>query len=1241
MHYLRIRPNVQPGKLGRDTFSISGFRSGTDIYFVIPPQAVDLYCASISGTYVIIDEENHIIRGAYTNAISIDPKVGHFGLFSSTRVERAFQSNVIENWTQNPLTISFLSRTEHDASSFISNSGGNGVFPFFTDKSVNKTFGGILERPIQNGVLSYNYDPTGDGYVQVCQRPFWYTPCMGLMVNGTPKNLASLGGLQFCFTVARFGDIGNQDLPTPEEDQASIFTNSQGDPLKCHSVAYQALKSSRNLSIGIIDPVMDILIQPESGGATLSIQFNSIDVNRSQTTPSQNQHYTAPFGSVLVKSLYYFLLYKPNTTVGHISSLMTSAIRKTDWSLYINGKRQIYAFPTNTVDPSLSISNYTPNAFINNILTTPSRFQTLDQIWNGAFQIFDYNLDGIGVLFENVNVTFQALFLDLASTPNVFTFAEEHVGAPMINGSKFTEMNCIATYWYHDEDYNKNDLFNTYNATSRKFTQRLNVSNQTDIVTATLNTKTLVINPTAATIIPSGVGPKKIPKFLQLQTAAPPSSVNRTLEFLVQGQKMNTSLAGTVAYEFLLPDSGRLGNMFLFYSMKPVGSGELFQGVASRVFDQSCSVGGSNPQVLQLPGTTINTIAQALFPAFTPGTSPGNVYGTFTSWPNKKNAGNVNFNRCGYGAVLGSTSLISAVDWLLPGGVTLQRYNLQSNKFLNHFGDKHTDDLAEYEFTTHVTSGYFYDERYDGKLRDLVVSREQNRAYDSWNSVFQFSSNNRFLSDMQPDVTYRQCTNLIDVDSSFKQMIGTCLTTTQKRYLRIYFDTTASAIANVSAGEGHGWYTEGNTKKAIYSTAPLSIDDDQDPASVVYMMQGMRIGRPPLSVLGTYIDEDIPVILNIQCIFDDPVTTSALVDQFKANGVTMTMTQFDFQRRFYDSWEPEYNDISRNTELPIGGRNPKLITMSHKYLMTKEGFLTPRTVYPSGTNILPNQQAGLENYFVSYYNDELLHVPLYIACRDGPIGYSVPRNTVTSGLSLDLGLSQITPLVDNTVMYTFPLGDSATNSYMYAIAFGTPLQLPHHNVSVCADRVVNVYQERFPYWENTNEVEWVFGNVEFVPWAINYPFFLQATNNWSPSWEDGLNSGDQTGFQPYFHQQSFLDYDNCPLNPTRYVTCLPFLPEHENGNILMLSDNKGKIEHNFTGYNASASLKSVLSNPLFNNQQPAEEEPVIMDCWAINNAMTQARYLMCEYGILEGIQLFFNNERAEVRYLYPTGQIIV
>lgn len=1227
MHYLRIYPNVQASKLGTGGQSITGFRSGTDIYFVIPPQEAQLISIALSGTYVIIDQDGAIITSPLLNALALDPHVGAFGLFSSTRAERAFQANVIENWTQNPLAISFISRTEHDANSFISNSAGNLCYPFFTDTSVGVGSGQLTGTSFAiSSSEALSIDPK---FNSVAQKVFYYTPCMGLLVNSIPKDLKVLGGLQFCFTVSRFGDIGNQDFPVPADDVSGIFKQGNNVVQQYTRTPYD-IRESNNYQIGVINPVMDIIIQPGGGGDTTSIQFNSLDIARSQTVPSLNQHFTAPFGSVLVKSLYYFLLYKPNTTVSHISSLQTSSFKQTDWSLYINGARQIYAYPTNTVDPTLVQSQFTPNSFVYNVQSTPSRFNIYEKIWNGAFQVFDYNLDGAGVLFQNVNVTFQLFLSNVNKTSAPFTYSNYWLDGSLTQDGTRTERNSIRYAAPVGTSYTTTLVASStfLTSSSRKFTQMMTPSAVTDVVTATLNTKTLVINPASATIVPEATPSRKVPRCLQLQTAAPPSTVNRTLEYIVRGQKLITSLPGTIGYEFLLPDSGRLGNMFLFYRYVPTQTGPLFTSVST--CQSACY---ADPRNTGLAGNPVLTFVTAV-PSDV--VQPAGVSYTFDSltaltewsWPNIKRSGNMLINRCGYGAILGSTSLVAAVEWLLPGGVTLQRYNLQANKFHNHFGDKHTSDLLEYEFTTHVTSGYMYDERYDGKLRDIIISRSENRAFDSWHSVFQLSNkNNPLLSDMPDGYDFMQCTNLIDVDSSFRQMIGTMLTSTQKRYVRIYFDSTGAGLANISAGQGFGLFTEATLNKSIRQTS-LSLFQSGDQTTLNNPVGTTDYGFPALCHQSFTIDESVPVTLNVQCIYDDPVTTRRLTNEFQSNGVTITMSQFDYQRRFATFGVDKTNTITPPIELPIGGRNPKLVNIAHKYLRTIDGILMPRPVVPT------YQKFVNENLF-----EDLMTVPFYIASRDGAIGYSVPRNVPKLKLSPSMGLSLLTPQIDNTLMYTFPLGDSATNALMYAIAFQSPLQLPNHQVAVNASRSVVTYQERLH--------KFTFPKIEYLVVTIGGPntavitsiahggYFSVPTLCASALYTGGSPTlaTRSLAWPNYYWQPSTLGYDSCPLMPTRFVTCLPFLPEHQNGNILLISDSETSIKNNFLGCESAADdnlIDAIALNFRAN-----------INFWNILQCMYQAKHLMAEYAILEGVQLFFNHERAEIRYLYPTGQIVV
>lgn len=1215
-HVILLNPSVLPRNgniLGQPCFV-----SGDILQFIIPAQETRLLDVVISGKVTFLAPTQNAQGTAFGlyptevfNIMGFNGKVGKLGIFSYLRLSRAYTGNVIESWPQLPLQLSFVGTTQH-GSGFSNYNAGSGLQPWRMDTSFGTCRGNLIP----------NNDPTLAAFDNTAPvEDFYFSPPCGLLSDRKPKDLSALNGLQFDLQIANIGDSLQSVLPykpRQDSDAPNVENNAAYGFVQLGNGT--ATLTTPPADIGILNPVMYYIVDDSPGlEASLSVTYVSVDLVRTQLIPSFSQIVSWPIARLLMKSILVFIMNKLNNTRIELGALTTCSMRTYDVQLFLNGARQIFAYNTSRGAVGFDWSQCTPNAFLQSLRTEPKRFYAAQRVSRGAFSIWDYDILGTGKLLSGINVvcnlTFQPWTKSLVGSPfnqldgtTCLTLMPEFIqnysyvqaNRPVgTNGTTVPTTNNFAGYT--GVDFNAQytgtgtalaanpNTFPTQNQidTSLTYMRKYNMfqppTTDYQFVTTTLSSKTLIVNSEASVVVPEAASAKQLRfnPYLNLNHAAPQSSVIRVQELTLTTEIIPSPVPNTIGIRLLLPDNGILGKMYLNLPIRPANAVGL------------TLTGGflTNATTLANFGVTASQINGRTTTVNAPGV-PNNLGNIRLCWNTPLNTlstvptpclENICWNKFGWSAVLGTDSIFKGLQWVLPENLAIQRFELQSENYLHRYAETNEHDYNHSRYTTKQTNAFFPSDLHSGALVDCCWARLYNHAYCCIDSVFPIYNSVAALSDMPISATQQIRLDIGTLDQTCRAMEGSVLCSSQKRYLDLFLDRKMIGLANHDCGFGGSKFSASELN-SLRTTIVGDADGPLTLSNNIVM---------PSSLSLELIPGMLPTV-TIQLVYHDAGTMTRLNETFKARGYQFSVAEYSFQRRFFATGK--MNTIStplgERIDLPIGGKNPSACFINHKALTWTNNELN-LNIYQESSTVCSG-------------------IPPYIYARDGAFGYSIPGQILTNDQWATSPVVTYTPQIDNTLIYTFPFGTSITNAIGYALVHNKPLALTQHLVDFGSKRAAPVLESMF--W--TTGLRYTNSNVMTgIPGPINTP-------------TRGANGA--STYNVPVSPKTRSCYYGCPLLPSRFTTVIPILPEMQNGNLLSIYSNPTTYQ--------TPSILGIATPTLTNAMQTAATWGYGQAQWLYPAA--SIRYIMREFAFPQSYTVWFNHNAATITYNFPTGQVV-
>ncbi len=1258
-----------------------GFYTDNTLTFVLPPSQFVLKQAVISGVWVLAAPGNGYteLSAADMQEIGISPATGDLGLFSNERISRAYSDNPIEAYPQSYYNKAFKTYTDHDEE-FLTRSGGLGLFPFWKD---------ISNRPYSGLVDSKTLELPTDERISLCSpyKSFAYQPAFGLLVSATPKPMMTVGGLRFDLQVGTFNQVFNTLFPAPSEDVPAQYNAWMGK--------YQQVYNG-NILIKILNPIMTVLYETSSNQPTgISIEYQNIQFTRQQMTVSQLQSFAINISQETVQALDLFVVDKRNILSQEYNALATDATRTFNCMLQVGGVIQFYAVDTAFQTLNTSFSVQVTNPVITAVRTQPALFSKYADIFNGAYVTYPYDPYGNGVLFNSANVTYNWTFNYFPESEYPFNdnYGQDNfaVRALRVNQSTagITPLLSTAltpTAGFQAAPFNTQVSLLSFGVTPAqilirnlrsvqamqtasifpdwKYTAYTNPGTNADVFVVRRCTATIMVNEDASVIVPVADTAKPFPEFLIFNQAGPPAQVT-SVRVLIQTVNVTPNPPrNTIGLEYLLPDTGILSGLILRVPLRPINWEPLKMGFSKfKLGDWNNNTPVDDPEawpdtVLGHEATTLSNItakiAQRAVDTPVVYFSIKSRYVVHSQY-SRKPPQYVNWlvNRTGYDCLLGDACLFRQLEWVLPGGVTIQRYTVQEGNFLNRYAIDTQSNLTQTMHTHHISNGWFVDQCHDGKVRDILLNRDRNSAFEMDQSVWTcYHSTNPLLSDWAAGTQYSLVINLRHVDPTIAQMEGVPLISNAKRFLRMFIDTRHVSFANCPSGAGCGFSTEGDVLQTTMSHFSMA---DNTPAN----LKNFNAGTPRRMRLGMELDPDIPVTMMVQLAFYTPNEMNNIYTQFREKGVMFDVQEWlhfpyyqtnilDFKTGFAFP-NGRANSWSVPQEIIIGGKDIQLVLFTHTpVLIAQDGDenLFPLSAPEAYSVDVINNWGNRGN--IGGYSD-LYKVPYYAACRNGINGYSFPCGIIHPSKISSNNLSS-TPslniLFDNQVLWPFNLGTNWMNQIMNGIAFHHPVLSPDWMTEYNTPRRYITY-DRIPFLRT--QITSVDGN-EHTP-ALNDTLTNIANNvggqpwwNWFGTWGDGPATTypfTQTTIAAFdaaavpYNQTNFSLLNQAPLIPTRFVTALPILPKFRYANQMLVTQltNFDLCPFNWLGTPSQENTPTILEG--LTASQVGSSLPRILAS-NLMNVQQMCRHVWC----MQTYKVWFNMDQALIKFNYDSGQTI-
>lgn len=1046
-----------------------------------------------------------------------------------------------------------------------------------------------------------------------------------------------------------------------------------------------------NYQIGVLDPILWLFVQPTAYStvpAPAEFPFMYVSVRRNQTNFGLTQFFTVPFANETVRSLYWMALNKTNTTKPELGYYLTSAFRTYEMVLMINGFRQVYAYPTNAQPLESQWSQYAPTCFLQAALIDSYHPGTFDRVFNGALLPLHYDPEGNGKVFANVNFQYRLTLatLDQQQLPynnyvpaNAGAFTtmssgpifQELTALPMLPISMFFGTNPLGnpntnvwTQWAGigwapqlGYSYFLSPTLNLTNAVSTacpyfKFAQYFDPQMNTDMVTVAQESKTVVAATAATGTVPVAPTAPLLPTMIDFMQAPPETPVERMTEFLLPCQVIPAPVANAIQLEFQLPYGGYPGSMWLLFQPQlvnvvnvPTGWAFLQLGAGANKM-QYISSFGSGPLYGIAAGINVPNPPTAGLVVLTAGQGDGPVAAGAPVYfqTNPIAWANSMYNTIGPSAILGDTSWVCYLNWLVPNTVQLQFPFLQMDKYLYNYGLASSANTIVSRYIARETNAWMYDPTYEGQLVDCVMNRRFNTMYPRHLTYFPYWDPNSTYSDfpnyaLLGGVANRVPIMYIHLDAvhpSFRSMARAPWTSGYNRKLRITLDTGMYAMANVPAGLGRGLWTEPDLYRYFQGVYP-SLGSIAQETTPTFQQSQRTIGVQRQNVPGWILNpnQSFGPTIRYQALYLNEVAMTDRLNDFRTRGVEMAFTTFDYQSR-YSAFNPIlasatgdetttsyvlYDQLQGNQPLQITGRGTRSLFVLHGGFTQENNRWVPFT-----NSAVPEPQ--LLTKCVGYYNVappfqnittycDLVKHPYYAVMRDGPLAYSLPQAIEPMGSALSNFGKQVAtyiPIMDGEQIYPFQIGDMADILNLYAWSFKQPLQRPDFEVTYNAARRYKVYDQ---------------GIWRCLDW--NCFAFLTAGSALR-------NNLTYTPFTTSYYFGTFFDNitHGFPLLPTRYVLPIVFNAAFQGGALFQLqkvSSALAPYRNYLTGFPVTNGGTSYLRQTFpsvagANNQYARNYLPNYYN-------YTNAWYITRLYAFAQTTVLFFNDETASINYLYP------
>lgn len=655
------------------------------------------------------------------------------------------------------------------------------------------------------------------------------------------------------------------------------------------------------------------------------------------------------------------------------------------------------------------------------------------------------------------------------------------------------------------------------------------------------------------------------------------------------------------------------------------------------------------------------------------------TYGLLAPYNNYK-------NHMTYSSLLGDATLVRRLLWFLPNNVKLDFPNLQKDLFLAGYGKSTAASAAYSKFISHRSSAWFYDPTYNNQYRDVLTFRQRNGMCDSWNSIFPFytdytypnvnmsllmssppgtavQTNTVTMTDMQSTCPFIMQINLGEIHASFRKMRTVPYTPDVARHLQIHLDLAGTSLANVPGSVAGGVTTTSNPCRFLQGKMVTTINN-ANPQEVIHNTNWGRIdanvgtslnwlspGRQTSETVcgfqrkipvGFCVDTSKrPPVLLAECVFYEPQTMERLSNKFKTDGVVQRYSQFNYMKQYAEyttqftdgeanlSYVPLYDQINAGTTIPVGGYDPPLCFVTHKFLRNVNGIDTA-FAQPSGQE-QPRDDcsqamlaAGGGNYAAYDSFLDRVTIPPYVANRDGQIAYSVPgaiepsANLLTSNNKL---VADYELLIDGALMYQFRVGSNFTNQLMYAATFREMIARPAWEIEYNADRRLKMYSEPYMALHGTND------NAKIAIQAF-YGSDIQKTGDYFAVSGIFLQAADV--LMSYHPACNYLL--NMPMLPPRFVIPLYIYGSGRNGNTWLLNQFTAATApylNWLTGEAVPPAGGRSCSSPV----QQINSHRTILAIASYFNATVLQRELAMAYVA----EYSFNQYSANNRNLYPVG----
>ena len=1224
------------------------FRSGDVATFVMPAQSTNLLGILLTGYYRFLDETTQPLTSRITTGapnvssycrwsansgtVNFSPKVGHLGIFSTVTALRYLAAQKIDTQLTLALTSFIRSAARFHDDAFINGSTGTSLYPFFQDASLDPS-----------AILPYDQISSW--------KNFSMSLPLGSFQAGKSISLISSQGLQWDFQIARVYDAGHFAFSDKMYSDAAYPPNIFGNTTNVVQTSNEALNFYTASNIGMntqnqysIEAFlrMYVFLEPANPSAPADDVFPyvSYNIRRNAMQYNTNQYFGFPLANNIISRFYFTAINKQNVLqFPEIGQCHSSALALTNLRIFLNGSFQIFAYPTEGTPLNIQQTYFAPNPLVYaSLVDDPVLFP---YVATGGLQEYIYDAAGNGQVFADVLVNYQ-MTLKTFKTGRSAYCVDNHVAydppwnpysenTSMIQSSNFQDLWCIVVV----SDFNHyNPLYNL--ATSVGFLQSplfkyllpVLTNSDVDAVVITKEVKTLIIDPTASTVISAAPIAESMPSVLNFNQCAGASPVFRVQEVSIAGVRVQSATTNTITYRFLLPNSGTLGKMYLRFL--PKWSQDLFMPVGYGYFQTSTALFVGNGSSSNLIYTMTNgnlpyVVASQASPLYVAlgAAAPNPTGAAYTS------VSTAGLNTISYNDMLGSRTWMRAVRWILPLNLQLQFNFLQEDFFLKYYGANNKSLAIEQYWTQHVSDTYFISPQTEGFLVDFPF-RQQGSVVPQHLSMFPF-----FLaSDVQAAPERRDfprgiipiCTIACnDLHESFTNMERICLSN-EKQFVEFDFDQRLLSPGNCDAGLGYGLTNSSDAMRWRLGgcQGPYRSYDNpnNNPTNIAALNDFAVVNYGGFRRRQTFhfdIDDTTyqPSLL-VQLVYMDGQTMETLLNDMKTSGVRHEYLTFDYQLRRLEQHSLLYphlnnlDEINNSTILNIAGRNPTHIYLAHHPLLLRNNEYTMSENDPTVPEIIT---AG------GIYK-ELGIYPGYLGRRGGPLMISLPSAVHPNDLfqSSQQLVQTFNPTIDGSPLNPFNIGNNETNMIMYSLCTGQPLLQPANVVEVNACR-------RIKYFEMDPPLIGAIANGPFPLGSQNYP---GENNFYNTTLVEAVNALFVPGFDAGGPVSAY-QYRGMNLLPSRFVVPIYIPSQFWNGAILQVN----------------ATPFPITTRPLWNftlgGVDPSTTDSVAL---FFSNAIRHNPYYDChfvirKYAFAQRLSVAFTTTTAQLSFDYPSGGTIV